>query len=55
MRNPIAQGDANHGLRLWEVLGLAASPGGNIALYAHAEANATGAGSMPFRIAYLYH
>lgn len=50
---PIAIGDANHGKSLWEVLGLAANPGGLIGIWAHAEANATGAGSMPFRIAYL--
>lgn len=50
---PIAIGDAYHGKRLWEVLGLAENPGGNIALWAHAAANATGAGSMPFRIAYI--
>jgi len=50
---PIAFGDANHGKQLWEVLGLAADPGGMISIWAHAEANATGAGSMPFRIAYL--
>ena len=51
--SPIAFGDANHGKRLWEVLGLAANPGGNIGIYAHAIAGATGAGSMPFRIAYI--
>ncbi|MBW4972082.1 hypothetical protein KZZ08_00535 [Roseovarius mucosus] len=50
---PIAIGDANHGKRLWEVLGLAANPGGLISLYAHAEGNATGAGNMPFRVAYI--
>lgn len=50
---PIAVGDANHGKSLWEVLGLAANPGGMVGLWAHAEANATGAGTMPFRIAYL--
>ena len=53
MQNPIAQGDANHGKRLWEVLGLAANPGGNIGIWAHAEGNATAAGSMPFRISYI--
>lgn len=53
--SPIAVGDANHGKRLWEVLGLAADPGGMIGLWKHAEANATGAGSMPFAIHYLYH
>ena len=50
---PIAIGDANHGKTWWEALGLAASPGDEIQLYAHAEANATGAGSMPFRLAWV--
>lgn len=50
---PIGQGDANHGKRLWEVLGLSESPRAPISLYAHAEANATGAGSMLFQIVYL--
>ncbi|MFP4044053.1 MAG: hypothetical protein ACLFTP_05725 [Rhodosalinus sp.] len=52
---PIAQGDANHGKRLWEVLGLAEDPGGMIGLWKHAEADAGSAGSMPFQIAYLHH
>lgn len=52
---PIANGDANHGKRLWEVLGLAENPGGNISLWKHAEAAATGDGSMPFAIHYLHH
>ncbi len=51
---PIAVGDANHGKPFWEVLGLAADPGGKIGLYKHAAADAAGAGSMPFRIAYVY-
>lgn len=53
--SPFGQGDANHGKRLWEALGMAADPGGNISLYAHAVAAATGAGTMPFQAAYLYH
>lgn len=52
---PIAIGDANHGLRLWEVLGLAENPGGMIPIYAHAIADATGAGSMPFRMSYIFN
>lgn len=52
---PIAQGDANHGKRLWEILGLAEDPGGMISLYGHSEAGATGAGSMPFQVAYLFN
>lgn len=50
---PFAIGDANHGKRWWEVLGLAENPGGMISIWAHAEAGATGAGSMPFRIVYV--
>lgn len=50
---PIAVGDANHGNHLWEVLGMAADPGGLISLFIHAEAGATGDGNMPFRIAYI--
>lgn len=50
---PFAVGDANHGKRLWEVLGLAEDPGGQIAICAHAIANATGAGAMPFQIAWI--
>lgn len=52
---PIADGDVNHMLRLWETLGMSEDPGGTIALFAHAEANATGDGSMPFRIHWLYN
>lgn len=53
LHNPIAKGDANHGKRLWEVLGLAKDPGGNIGLWKHAEADAAAAGSMPFQIHYI--
>ena len=52
---PIAQGDANHGKRLWETLGMSEDPGGVIALFAHAEANATADGAMPFRVSYIYN
>lgn len=51
---PIAFGDANHGKELWEMLGLAADPGGEIGIWAHAEAGATGAGSMPFQFSWRY-
>jgi len=51
--SPIAQGDANHGAQLWEALGLAEDPGGNISLWKHAEADAAGAGSTKFAIWYL--
>jgi hypothetical protein len=51
---PVVFGDAKHGKRLWEVLGLAADPGGMIDIYAHASAGATGAGSMPFQFEYLF-
>lgn len=50
---PIAFGDANHGKELWEVLGLASDPGGDIGIYKHAVANAAGAGSMPFRFEWV--
>lgn len=50
---PIAFGDARHGKRLWEILGLAADPGGVIGLYLHASAAATGAGACPFQIAFI--
>ncbi len=51
--SPFAQFDANHGKELWEVLGLAANPGGMIRLYFHANANATGAGSLLFELHWL--
>jgi hypothetical protein len=51
---PVVFGDAKHGKRLWEVLGLAADPGGMIDLYAHASADATGAGAMPFQFEYFF-
>lgn len=41
------------GERLWETMGLAADPGGVIGIYAHAIADATGAGSMPFVIEWI--
>lgn len=51
--SPVAFGDANHGKPIWEILGLAAEPAsGIVSLYAHAIADATGAGSMPFEIHY---
>jgi len=51
--SPIAFGDANHGLPLWQVLGLSEAPISNkISLYAHGPADATGAGAMPFEIHY---
>ncbi len=51
---PITVNDAKHGLPLWEQLGLAANPGGDIALYAHGTANATGAGSLKAEFHYRY-
>jgi len=53
MVTPVASGDSNHGKRLWETLGMASDPGGNIGIYAHAAANATAAGTMLFEISYL--
>lgn len=52
--SPVAQFDAKHGKPLWEVLGLAADPGGDIALYAHAIANATGAGTLLGEVHYRF-
>lgn len=54
VQNPVAFGDANHGKRLWERLGLAASPGGDIMLYVTGPADATAAGTLKFSIAYRY-
>jgi hypothetical protein len=48
----IAAGGASATKMLWDALGLAADPGGNITLYANGPANATGAGSMKFQIWY---
>lgn len=50
---PIAIADAFHGKRLWEVLGLAEDPRGNIGIYAHAAADAASAGAMTFRVAWV--
>lgn len=50
---PIAQGGADFGKRLWELLGLSEDPGGMIDLYLHAEAGAAGAGSANFYVSYL--
>lgn len=53
--SPVTRLGADHGLPLWQVLGLSAAPaGGIIGLYAHGPANATGAGTMPFEIHYRF-
>lgn len=52
--SPVAVFDAGNLKRLWERLGLASDPGGLIDLYAHATADATGAGTMLFRFEYLF-
>jgi len=52
--SPVVQFDAKHGKPLWEVLGLAADPGGQIGLYAHAIADSTGAGSMMGEVHYRF-
>ncbi|MBL4761766.1 MAG: hypothetical protein JKY93_03595 [Gammaproteobacteria bacterium] len=49
-QNPVTQFDVNHGKELWEVLGLEEDPCGKISLFAHADADATAAGSMLFDI-----
>jgi hypothetical protein len=52
---PVVEGAAaSHGKYLWELLGLAADPGGTIALYAQGPANATGAGTMTGEFHYYY-
>jgi hypothetical protein len=51
---PVAKFGANHGKALWQVLGMAADPGGTIGLYAHGPANAVGAGTMLAEIHYRY-
>lgn len=43
---PITRNGALHGLPLWQALGLAADPGGEIELYAFASADAAAAGVM---------
>ena len=54
-QSPITRFGTGHGKPLWELLGLAARPSDNIVtLYAHAEATATAAGTMPFQIDYLH-
>ncbi len=52
--SPVVQFDAKHGKPLWQVLGLAADPGGMIGIYAHAIAAATGAGTMLAEIHYRF-
>lgn len=52
--SPIVLGDGKHGLPAWQALGLAANPGGNIDLYLHAAAGATGAGTCKGKIVYRY-
>jgi hypothetical protein len=49
-QSPVAALDANHGKAWWEVLGLAADPGGMITIYAHAIGAASAAGSMKFNL-----
>ncbi len=53
-QEPIARGDENHGLPLWEVLGMAADPGGFIDIYQHGIANATDAGELLGEFHYRY-
>lgn len=51
---PITRNGAQHGQPLWQVLGLAADPGGEIPIYAHASADAAAAGTMKFEIHYRF-
>jgi hypothetical protein len=50
---PVVTGNAKWNKPLWELLGFSADPGGVIGLWKHAIADATGAGTFNFRIAYL--
>jgi hypothetical protein len=52
--NPVVFGDARHNKLLWEVLGFSVDPERPIGLWAHAIANSTGDGNMPFEIHYRY-
>jgi hypothetical protein len=53
--NPVLVGDAKHGLPIWQALGMAAPPeSGLIDIYAHAIADATGAGTLKGKIAYRF-
>lgn len=53
---PIARGDAKHGLPAWQQLGLSSPPTNNVLeIIATGPANATGAGTMLFELAYTYH
>ena len=52
VQSPFAFGDARHGKRLWEILGLAADPGGEITIVATGPANADAAGTMKGLIAW---
>ncbi len=51
---PVAFGDTKFENPVWQVLGFAADPERPISLFAHAAADAVGAGFLQFRIAYLY-
>jgi hypothetical protein len=52
---PIVEGAAaSHGRYLWELLGMAADPGGTIGIFARGPANATGAGTMTGELNYRY-
>jgi len=53
--NPVLVGDAKHGLPIWQALGMAAAPeSGWVDIYAHAPANATGAGALRGKLAYRF-
>jgi len=52
VQTPFVFGDANHGKRLWEILGLAADPGGEIMLWATGPADATAAGTIKAKVVY---
>lgn len=48
--SPIAHGDSRWGKELWEQLGLAEDPAGDLEISIHTEANAAGAGTATFAL-----
>lgn len=52
LMQPVAFGDARHGLPLWQALGLATDPNSEIEIYAHGVAAAAAAGTMRGEIHY---
>ncbi|MDZ7919981.1 hypothetical protein [Rhodoferax sp.] len=52
---PVDVGDAKHGMPFWQACGMAADPGGEIAVYMHGlVADATAAGTCRFEVHYRH-